>query len=189
MSPTQPQLLMLGTAFSRTKLPALNAEPARASLTVHFPETLSGSRNGKLSPISYRTAQGRHLDRKDWAWLKWKDSSEASTSSNGSFLMSQYQNHKCFPRAHKSRSHRILEHPHTAAGRATLEQWELNNKTWLYSQSCWDLLVPPAFWNVAMWLTWNKLKKLIFALERKSVCITLQEAYKTQPKISSPRPN
>lgn len=65
MSPTQPQLLMLGTAFSQTKLPALNAEPARASLAVHFPETLSGSRNGKLSPISYRTAQGRHLDRKD----------------------------------------------------------------------------------------------------------------------------
>lgn len=173
-----PALLMLGMALSwtKTKLPALNAEPARASSASASHKPFQGTGVANCHPLLL----GWHKDiiQKNWAWLKWKHSSEASTSWNGSFLMPQYQNHKCCPWAHKSRSLRIVEHPHTAADRATLEQGELNNKTWLYSKSWWDLLVPPAFWNAATWLTWNKLKKLVFTLKRESVCITLTRGIK-----------
>lgn len=117
---------------------ALNAEAARASLAVHCPETLSGNRSAKLSPISYGIAQGHHLDRKDWAWLKWKDSSEASIYWNGSFVMSQPQ---MLPSSTQEQESQNCRTSPTAAARATLEQWELNNKTWLYSKSWWDLLI------------------------------------------------
>lgn len=93
VSPTRAQLCCCWHSSAQSSL--LWMQPVPASLGT--PQKPCRDSNGKLSPISYGIAQGHHLDSKGWAWLKWKDSSEASTYWNGSFVMSQCQNHKCFP--------------------------------------------------------------------------------------------
>lgn len=93
--PHKPSSAEEGMAFSWTKLLLwMQSQPVPASVCPSQ-KPCQGNRNGKLSPFPDGIAQGHHLDGKDWAWLQWKDSSEAKTSWNGSFLVSQQQNHKC----------------------------------------------------------------------------------------------
>lgn len=129
-SHTSPALLLL--ALICTKLPALNA--ACASLAGHSPETLQGQQWQTVTHFLWDCTRTSFRQQR-LSLTQMKRQLRSQHLLEWLFCDVPVSKPQMLPSAHKSRSHRIVEHPHTAAGRATLEQWELNNKPWLYSKS------------------------------------------------------